>query len=89
VRNGNGVLTLPNKDGGVSKWDGFSCKSAGGMASSLMRRRMALSQRRILGMSCWTDLGHMWRGRVLLTGSGIGLWGNIAVALFIASPSMA
>ena len=49
---------------------------------------MALARRGILEISYRTDLSHSWWGRVLLAGARNGLWGNIAVAVSIASPSM-
>ena len=49
---------------------------------------MALARRRILEISCLTDVGHRLRGRVLLVGPGVGLCGNIKVAMPIASRSM-
>ena len=86
MRSGSGASMLLNKDKGMSKWDGSSFESAGGLTSSLMRRRMALAWRRILEISCWAVLGHRWRGRVLLAGARVDLLGNIDADESIASP---
>ena len=36
-----------------------------------------------------TVFGQWWWGRVFLVGTGVGLCGNIAMVVYIASPSMA
>jgi hypothetical protein len=56
--------------------------------SSRISRRMAFALLRIAVTSWRTELGQRWRGKVLLADGGAALWGNMADAVSIASPSI-
>jgi hypothetical protein len=79
VRMGMGVLTLLHRDTCVSTlhvvWVAAECLSV-----KRVRRRIALARRRMLEISCRTDLGHScWERLPLL---GVGLRGNMVLAVF-------
>ena len=83
-----GVLTLLHRAGWLSSMDGLSCEFLGEFVSIRTRRRTVFARRLISATSCRTDLGQRWRGRVPLVGGGATFWGNIDVAVAIASPRM-
>ena len=82
------MLTLLHKDNGVSTWGGSSGVSFGESASRRLSRRMAFTRRLVLEISCMANLGHMWRGSVLLVRAGVGFWGVMVVAVGKTSLSM-
>ena len=49
---------------------------------------MTLARRRMLATSCRTELGQIWRRRMLVEGAGAVRWGNIVIVVSIASPRM-
>ena len=49
---------------------------------------MVFALRRISATSWRTKLGQRWRGKVPLADGGAALWGNMADAVSIASPSI-
>ncbi len=68
--------------------DGSASVSWGLCVFSRISRRMAFALLRIAVTSWRTEFGQRWRGKVPFADGGAALWGNMADAASIASPSI-